>query len=328
MARKMISMAFVASSTTGVALAAGRRGLQIMGKLMKPFSFALLCFFGCVLGASGGVPGSVIANGHTWSCSEAESADEYSSITVCIDGLEDDGPVGNLVIPNTAGGYPVTQVEISFPQDWQSVTGIEIPNTVSRLSLCVEESQITSISLPTKLVYLDLYLPKLQSISPTSLPSDLQFLELYSDALTSSLTLPSKLTEFWGGCPLVKTLNIPASCENVNLSGFSSLETITVAASNPEYSAANNVLYNKEKTSLYFIGAKYTTFTVPDSVTRISLEDKLNVTSLAIGKNVSYIGKNFEKYVPKLTSVTVDPANKYFCMYDGCLYDINLTTRY
>ena len=56
----------------------------------------------------------------------------------------------------------------------------------------------------------------------------------------------------------------------------------------------------------------------------------LNVTSLSISKNVSNISStnSFTKYMPKLTNLTVDPENKYFCMHDGCLYDINLTTRY
>ena len=86
-----------------------------MKRLWRSFSFVLLCFLGCVLEATSNynydIPDYVIANGHKWSCIDADSSSETVP-TVCINGLEDDNPSGVLQIPGTVAGKSGTKYTV------------------------------------------------------------------------------------------------------------------------------------------------------------------------------------------------------------------------
>lgn len=95
----------------------------------------------------------------------------------------------------------------------------------------------------------------------------------------------------------------------VALYQFTSVQNIEVHDTNPNYSAENGILYNKDKTVLLYIPNKNTTenIVISESVTEIAdgavySANKTNLAwkSLTIGKNVKTIGKN-----------TLDTLNRY-----------------
>ena len=74
------------------------------------------------------------------------------------------------------------------------------------------------------------------------------------------------------------------------------LSSINVASDNPIYSSANGVLFNKDKTTLFFYPrGKFGNYIVPNSVTYIgerAFEKCLGLTSITIPNTVKGIGPN------------------------------------
>ena len=105
----------------------------------------------------------------------------------------------------------------------------------------------------------------------------------------TSITLPNGLTTIgnaaFASLVAVTTLSeIPTSVTSIESSAFFelvSLQAFAVAASNPNYTSQDGVLFNKSKTSLinYPSANTRTSYTIPDTVTRLE-ESALKDTSL------------------------------------------------
>ena len=94
-------------------------------------------------------------------------------------------------------------------------------------------------------------------------------------AKKTSLTIPATVRAFsyyaFGDCADIKTLNIPASVEDIgNLMNCKSLESITVDSNNKNYSSVSGILYNKKKTELIICPRnKSGKVVIPDTVEEI-----------------------------------------------------------
>jgi hypothetical protein len=106
---------------------------------------------------------------------------------------------------------------------------------------------------------------------------------------------------------------IPASVTNVSgevFNGVQALTEITVENGNLFYSSEDGILFNKDKTSLvrYPAGKDGTTYTVPDSVTRLEVcafRDSKKLKTLVLS-NVKYIGASAIECCEALESITMD----------------------
>lgn len=98
------------------------------------------------------------------------------------------------------------------------------------------------------------------------------------------------------GCSYLVSVTISDSVTKIGFGAFKgcwNLEDFSVGENNTDYSSADGVLYNKDKTELiqYPSGNTKTEFTIPDTVTNISkfyLGESL--TALTIPNSVKYIG--------------------------------------
>jgi uncharacterized repeat protein (TIGR02543 family) len=120
--------------------------------------------------------------------------------------------------------------------------------------------------------------------------------------LTGALTIPSSVTAIeyaaFNDCSgLTGALTIPSSVTSIGDIAFSScsgLTAINVNAANANYSSADGVLYNKNKTTLIqYPGGKQGEFAIPSSVTAIgnyAFYDCSGLTSLTIPASVTSIG--------------------------------------
>ena len=94
-------------------------------------------------------------------------------------------------------------------------------------------------------------------------------------AKKTSVTIPATVRAFsyyaFGDCADIKTLNIPASVEDIgNLMNCKSLESITVDSNNKNYSSVSGILYNKKKTELIICPRnKSGKVVIPDTVEEI-----------------------------------------------------------
>jgi len=186
--------------------------------------------------------------------------------------------------------------------------------------------------------------------------SDMGF--YYCDSL-ETITLPSSLEKIgrsaFYNCEKLTNIHIP---ENVSIIGDEgsfrncfSLNTLTVADGNTNFSSLDNVLYNYDKTSLilYPAGKEDIKFTIPSSVkeiknyafyncdnlTKILLPENLEIIgdsaifycdgleTIHITKNVSYIGETPFGSCNNLKEITIDESNTYFSIENGMLMSYN-----
>ncbi len=169
---------------------------------------------------------------------------------------------GDVTIPSTLSGYPVTSIGYSAFEDCNNLSSITIPDSVTTIDNTAfrDCSSLLSISIPN---------------SVTSIGGSV-----------------------FRGCSSLSSITIPDSVTDIGndaFSGCSSLSSIYVDENNEYYSSDSyGVLFNKDKTKLvrYPIGNSRTSYSIPDSVTVIgyvAFEDCTNLSSITIPDSVTDI---------------------------------------
>ena len=150
----------------------------------------------------------------------------------------------------------------------------------------------------------------------------------------------------------ITSVAIPASVTNIQAGEFApnyALTAFTVDSSNPVYSSAGGVLFNKNQTTLFeYPPGLSGSYIVPGSVTGIgdnafaacyylssvTLSNTVTLgaeafafcfglTSVAIPAGVASIGPGAFLNCDNLTAFTVDPGNAFFSSVGGVLFDKN-----
>ena len=157
----------------------------------------------------------------------------------------------------------------------------------------------------------------------------------------SKITVPEGVqtignAAFWD-CDAITSIHIPSTVTYVADSAFSmmqKLETITVSASNPYYTVVDNVLYDRNKTTLlrYAPQKTDTSFVVPQSVTRIdsgAFSDCENLVSVFIPESVISIGWDVFENCTALTDVNIPSRiTELNSTFAGCSSLENITIPY
>lgn len=191
-----------------------------------------------------------------------------------------------------------------------SLTDINIPGTVTNISsnAFMNCSALTSVRIPEGV-------------------TTVQSSAFYGCSSLQSVSIPASL----------EVLGTPTPSANVSQSPFFecfNLAAIQVASQNGNFCFEDGILYNKDKTELYFCtNAKAgTSFAVPDNVEKIwngafsgcgkmaSLKIPASVTSM---KDHAVFGTSM--FCPGLSSIEVDAKNPNYCSQDGALYSKDKT---
>lgn len=148
---------------------------------------------------------------------------------------------------------------------------------------------------------------------------------------------------------LMTSVTIPKSVTNIHEWAFENcygLQSVIVAADNPNYCSVNGALYNKAKTELrYCPGATTGRFDVEEGVTDIlapAFIDCRNVTIIGIPASTTYIQLAFTRYFhfngelmsqggssfnyPTLQEFDISPENQSYHFENGVLYDKGVTS--
>ena len=127
----------------------------------------------------------------------------------------------------------------------------------------------------------------------------------------SAVTIPNSVTQIqvyaFYGCTSLTSITIPNSVTQIQdyaFYGCTSLSAINVDSKNADYCSEDGVLYNKAKTELviYPEGKKDSSFTVPNTVTKLELFRLTGLSSLNIPNSVTYL---YLWDLPVLTSLNI-----------------------
>ena len=216
------------------------------------------------------------------------------------------GSGGDVVIPNTLGGYPVTKI-YSASYDFSgtfynkdSITSVMIPDSVTSIGDYAFYScnSLTSVTIGNSVTNIGKYAFRdCRKLTSVVIPSSVTSIEYGAFSLCDSLT----------------SVVIGDSVTTVGDSAFSgctSLTSIEVNINNMNYSSQNGVLFNKDKTMLvrYPEGKTATTYTIPDSVTtigKVAFLDCNKLKSIELPDSVTTIGDSAFSYCTSLKSVTI-----------------------
>jgi hypothetical protein len=128
-----------------------------------------------------------------------------------------------------------------------------------------------------------------------------------------SIVIPSSVTSIgnfaFDNCESLKAVTIPSSVTSIGVELFNDCTaSITVDSDNPVYSSLNNVIYNKDKTTLVQCpNTKTGKFTIPSSVTTIkdyAFWGCRWLTGIYIPSSVKSINNGAFAYSSYLTSIT------------------------
>ena len=207
---------------------------------------------------------------------------------------------GDLVIPDTIGGKPVTSIGRSAFYNCFSLTSITIPDSVTSIGDYVFGglSSLSDITI---------------GISVTSI-GDRAFSGCTS---LMSITIPDGVTSIGEGafanCANLTSITIPNGVTSIGagpFSGCESLTTIEVGEGNMNFTGINGVLFNAEKTVLvaYPTGKAGANYKIHDGVTSIggsAFSKCTSLTSITIPDGVISIGSSAFRGCSSLSDITI-----------------------
>ena len=142
-----------------------------------------------------------------------------------------------------------------------------------------------------------------RNLSSVTFPSTLETIgdEAFSRCAFTSAILNEGLSTLgervFEGCRYLTTIRIPSSVTKIGEAPFldaARVHVVTVASANPNYSASDDVLYDKNKTVLICCPLLKSEITIPDTVKKIATGAfyETGITEITIPDSVTEIGKS------------------------------------
>jgi len=301
------------------------------------------------------LPAALQAEDYTYTTNEG---------TITITGYT--GPGGDVTIPSTINGLPVTRIGSSAFVNKTILTGATIPNSVTSIGgdafyLC---ANMKNIILPDNLKYIEYRtFSGCSSLTSVLIPSGVTGIGQKAFSGCTSLTttsIPDGVTNIeyaaFSGCTSLTNVTIPSSVTSIGDEPFaycSSLKAITVDTNSSTYSSVDGVLFDKNQTALipcpggntgsYVIPnsvtsigssafggcAGLTSVTIPYSVTSIgtyAFRGCASLTSITIPNSVTSIGDDAFYGCTSLSAISVDMNNLAYSSVDGVLFNKGTNT--
>lgn len=195
--------------------------------------------------------------------------------------------------------------------EWRELTSVTIPETVTYIGRRAfgNTGSLREINLPSSLRSIGENAFIYSGISEYNLPDGLETIgrQAFFNSSIRGILIPASVTEIGEGA----------------FGACWSFATIEVAAENPSYISVDNVLYNKDMTTLMVAGNSIETIEIPSTVTRIAdyaLDACGSLQTLNIPASVSSIGMD-NLDMGSLQSINVDSDNMIYSSIDGVLYN-------
>lgn len=243
---------------------------------------------------------------------------------------------GNITIPSSIEGHPVTNIGYAAFENNINITSVVVPSSVTTIgdyafSNC---SSLLSINVdsgnPNYSSSSGVLYDKLQKVlicNPAGLTGSLDipstitsiFNWAFAYSHLTNITIPISVTNIgiyaFRNCSNLINVNIPSTVTDIGSGAFNyctSLNLINVDSGNMNYSSLDGVLYNKAQTILIcYPAGKIGAFTIPNSVILINnsaFESCTNLTGITMGNHVTTINDNAFAYCTNLTSINMSSS--------------------
>ena len=274
-----------------------------------------------------------------------------ATITGC-----DNSISGEVVIPDTLGGYPVTSIGYEAFCNCTGLTSITIPNSVTSIgdSAFSDCTGLTSITIPDSVTSIGEYaFAWCESLTSITIPDSVTSIgeyAFYDCAGLTSITIPDSVTSI--GCYAyynTSYYNNDSNWENdvlyignhlikakTSISGVYSIKdgTKTIAESAFEdCTGLTSITIPDSVTSIGDLAFYYctgiTSVTIGNSVTSIgeaAFGNCTRLTSITIPDSVTSIGNYAFSGCAGLTSITVSTGNTVYHSTDNCLIETESKT--
>lgn len=207
---------------------------------------------------------------------------------------------GDLIIPDTIEGYPVTTIGAKAFATCKNLTGITIPDSVTTI-------KNSAFNACTALTTVDLG----KGVTNVGSTAFSVCTNLTSVTLPDSVIFLGEMV--FAACDNLTGVTFGSGIQEINRELFylsPNLSAIEVSENNQVYSSQDGVLFNKDQTvlELYPAGKTDGVYTIPDTVTELKERAFLNcenLTEIIFPENLQVIGENAFAGCNNLTSISV-----------------------
>ncbi|MDA7501139.1 leucine-rich repeat domain-containing protein [bacterium] len=233
----------------------------------------------------------------------------------------DNVAAGELVIPDTIRGNPVTSIGIDAFAGCANLTGITIPSSLTSIEIRAFDrcTSLASITIPDSITRISngafRDCTSLPSITIPESVTSIGIRAFYNCTSLASITIPESVTSIednaFGFCSKLTSVTIPESVTLIGRGAFircSSLINIAVDEGNLNYSSIDGVLFTKvQGTLLFFPSGREGLYSIPDGVTSINsfAFDSCLLSEVIIPEGVTSIGLKAFQLSSQLTSIII-----------------------